>query len=327
MDSRPVPATSVLFSGVLCIIGGAAAILVALLVGLAAGAASSPQPGAITPQVRIVMRIIMLSLLAAGALGVFMGIGVMSLKNWARKAIATCSGAAVVISVLCLYASLAMIAIPASPEITPRVVHILWGSFLGISLISFGMGIWLVVLFTRASVVACFAGSTEATVDPASIAPRCPLALALFAGYYIAVVVITVSAIAVPERIPDMLFGRAIFGPARNLYALIIGGLCLVAAIGLFRLKAWGLNLAIGIEAFSLTKRLVNILDPRSIQTMRNALAAMAMHGDKAPASDPTLHFRYLESLGLGFSLAMILLLLLSRTQFLKAAAARDSSS
>jgi len=323
MDSRPVPSISVLLSGVLCIIFGALAILAALLVALGGGAGQSAQPEVFTPHVLIAVRIVMLTFLLAGAVGVLVGMGIMGLKNWARKAMVLISGATVVLSVICLYASLALLATPLSPHLTPRAAHILWDSFLGITVFSLGIGLWWVVLFTRPSVVASFTGA--ALTSAASFEPSCPLPLALFAGYYIAVVIFIVSSLAIPQSVPDMLFGRAIFGPAYNLYSLTISGLCLAAAIGLFKLKTWSFKLALGIEVFSVVRRVVSILDPRSAETIHNALRVMAAQGYKAPGNDPTLHFRYFEILGLGFSLAMLAILLLSRSSFMEAASVAQS--
>jgi hypothetical protein len=100
---------------------------------------------------------------------------------------------------------------------------------------------------------------------------------------------------------------------------LITSGLSLAAAIGLFRVKSWGIHLAIGLELFSISSHVVNLLHPRAIEALRSALAAMALHGAKPPLRDPALGFHYLEGLGLSFALLLLLILVLARSRFLRA--------
>jgi len=126
----------------------------------------------------------------------------------------------------------------------------------------------------------------------------------------------------IPDRTPDMLFAHALYGAPRFEYVLITTAVSLAAAIGLFRVKPWGLHLAIGLELFSISNHAVTLLHPKALESLRSALAAMAEHGAKPPLRDPAFGFRYLEALGLGFALLLLLILLLSRPRFLRAASA-----
>jgi len=327
MNPRPPQSASMIFAAVLCIACGSLMVLTAFFLGLVVQFTRGQQPQVVTAHVRIVLQVAAFSLLALGSFGAFLGIALLSLKNWARKAIVFCSGTAVVLSFLCLYACLAFLAYPAPEQLAPGTSRALWSASFGIFLFTFGISLWLVILFTRDEAKACFDSPTAVAGASSSRAPRCPLPLALLAGYYIVVGVISGSQLALPDRVPYMFFGHALIGAPRNLIDVAAGSLCLVAAIGLFKLKPWSINLAIGIEFFSLAKRLVTILDSRSTQTMRNALATIAAHGYKAPASDPTLHLRYFESLAFGLSLAMLVLVLLTRSRFRQAASETESLS
>jgi hypothetical protein len=132
--------------------------------------------------------------------------------------------------------------------------------------------------------------------------------------------VISVLFLRIPDRTPDMVFAHALYGVHRIQYALITSGLGIAAAVGLFRVKSWGIHLAIALELFSISSHTVTLLHPRAVESLRTALAAMAEHGAKPPLHDPALGFHYLEGLGLGFALLLLLILLLARSRFLRAA-------
>jgi uncharacterized membrane protein (DUF2068 family) len=322
MDSRPIPPGSVTVASMLSILTSIAVLIAGILLGLIAHAAPSGNDSDLTPETRMTLKLISYVILGIGALGSINGVGLLGLQNWARKAIVVSSGAAVVFSVYCLYISIALLGVPVASDMTPATAHRLWEVFFGLSLLVFGAGLWFVIVFTRPVTVASFLTAPAASAGATPPNPNCPLPLALLAGFYMLGCVVSVLALRVPDRTPDVVFAHALYGAPRTQYVLITSVLSLVISIGLYRVQSWSIHLAIGLELFSISNHAVNLLHPGAIPSLRSALAAMAEHGAKPPTSDPALSFHYLEGLGLGFALLLLLILLLSRFRFLQAASA-----
>jgi len=320
MNARPVPPASVTVASVLAILASVGVMIVGFLFGLGAHATPAANNTGLAPHTRMILKLISYSLLGLGFAGIFNGVGLLVLKNWARKTMVIVSGVAVIISVFCLYVSIGLLGIPPASEMKPATAHVLWGSFFGTSILVFGAGLWFLVVFTRPSTLASFVTPPVQSAGTAPPIPACPLPLALLAGFYILGAIISILSVRIPDRIPDMLFAHALYGATRIQYALITTGVSIAAAIGLFRLKPWGIHLAIGLELFSISNRAVNLLHPRAIESLRSALATMAEHGAKPPSRDPAIGFHYLEGWGLCFAFLLLLLLLLSRSRFLRAA-------
>jgi hypothetical protein len=320
MDTRPVPPVSVTVASMLSILASVGVLIVGLLFGLGAHATPSANDNGLTPHGRMILKLVSYSLLGLGFLGIVNGVGLLGLKNWARRTMVIGSGTAVILSVYCLYVSIALLGIPTVSDMKPATAHLLWGSFFGISLLVFGVGLWFVTVFTRPATLASFVTPPAASAGATTPSPGCPLPLALLAGFYVVGGIISALFLRIPDRTPDMVFAHALYGAPRIQYVLITGGLGLAAAIGLFRVKSWGIHLAIGLELFSISSHAVTLLHPRAVESLRSALAAMAEHGAKPPMRDPALGFQYLEGLALGFALVLLLILLLTRSRFLRVA-------
>jgi hypothetical protein len=269
----------------------------------------------------MILKLVSYSLLGLGFLGIVNGVGLLGLKNWARKTMVIGSGAAVVISVYCLYVSLALLGVPPTAEMKPATAHLFWGSFFGISLLVFGVGLWFVIAFTRPSALASFVKPPVQSAGAIASISTCPLPLALLAGFYVMGGIVAVLLLRVPDRIPDVVFAHALYGAPRLQYVLITTAVGIAAAIGLFRVKPWAIHLSIGLELFSISSHAVNLLQPKAMESLRAALIAMAEHVSKPPG-DPALSFRYLEGLGLCFGLLLLLILLLTHSRFLRVASA-----
>jgi hypothetical protein len=319
MDTRPVPPVSVTVASMLSILASVGVLIVGLLFGLGAHATPSANEGALTPHGRMILKLVSYSLLGLGFLGIINGVGLLGLRNWARKTMVISSGAAVVISVYCLYVSLALLGVPPTTAMKPATAHLLWGSFFGLSLLVFGVGLWFVIAFTHTPAIASFVTAPVQPAGAVASIPNCPLPLALLAGFYAMGGIVSVLLLRVPDRIPDVVFAHALYGAPRLQHVLITTAAGIAATIGLFRVKPWGIHLATGLELFSISSHAVNLLQPKAMESLRAALAAMAEHGAKPPG-DPALSFRYLEGLGLGFGLLLLLILLLTRSRFLRAA-------
>lgn len=324
MATRPVPPASATIASMLSIAACVGVLIIGFLLGLSANGTPSAHDTGLTPQVRVVLKLVSYGLLGLGILGIAIGIGLLSLQNWARKAMVIGSGTTVILSVYLIYVCLALLGAPVPSGMKPTVWHALWGSCFGAFLLLLGIGVWFLIEFTRPATLASFA-----TPGPPSVAtpaaPTCPLPLALLSGFYVFGAIFSLLLLRSADRVPDMVFGHAIYGAPRNQYVLLTTGILLVAVLGLWRVKSWGMHLAVGLELFSVSNHAVNLLHPKAMDSMRSALAVMAEHGMKPPVRDPLVGFHYLEGLGLSFSLLLLAILLTSRARFLRMASAPEA--
>ncbi|HKW61173.1 MAG TPA: hypothetical protein VJN89_01395 [Candidatus Acidoferrum sp.] len=322
MDTRPVPPASVTVASILSILGSGGMLIVGALFAVGARAAQSANDATMTPHARMILRVTADSLMIIGVLGILNGVSLLALQNWARKTMVIVSGFAVILSTYCLYISLALLGMPPEADMKPHASHVLWGSFFGISILIFGVSLWFVTAFTRPATLASFVRPLPPGDLAKRSAPSCPLPLALLAGFFIVGAVVSLLLLRASDHMPDMLFGHALYGTQRVQYVVITEVFSLVAAIGLLRVRTWGIHLAMGLQLFSVANHAATALNPKSLPSLRAALAAMAAQGAKPPLHDPAAGFHYLEGLGLSFALALLLVLLLSRSKFLEAASA-----
>lgn len=320
MDSRPIAPASVTIASIFSILGSGAVLIVGALFGLGARAAQSGNNAGMTPHVSTVLHVVTYSLIVLGVLGVLISVALLAQQDWARKTIVVVSGLAVVLSTYSLYICLALFGVPPATDIKPHASHVLWGSFFSISLLIFGVAMWFVILFTRPITIASFERPMPPRDHANPSAPSCPLPLALLSGFFTVGAVVSLLLLRVSDRTPDMLFGHALYGPSQMQYVAVMALVSIAAAVGLWRVKGWGIHLAIGLELFSAANHAVTFLSPKSLPSLRVALAAMATYGAKPPLRDPAVGFHYLQGLGLSFALALLATVLLSRSKFLSAA-------
>lgn len=320
MDARPIPSASVIVASIFSILGSGAVLIVGALFGLGARAAQSGNDAGMTPHVSTILHVVTYSLMVLGVLGVLISVALLAQQGWARKTIVVVSGLAVILSTYSLYISLALLGVPPSTDMKPHASHVLWGSFFSISLLIFGVAMWFVVLFTRPTTIASFERPVPPCDHAKPPAPSCPLPLALLSGFFIVGAVVSLLLLRASGHTPDLLFGHALYGPSQVHYVAVTAVVGLAAAVGLWRVKSWGIHLAIGLELFSVANHTVTFLSPKSLPSLREALAAMATHGAKPPLHDPAVGFHYLQGLGLSFALALLVTLLHSRPKFLEAA-------
>lgn len=295
-------------------------LIIGALFGLGVRAAQSGNDAGMTPHVSTILHVVTYSLMVLGVLGVLISVALLAQQGWARKTIVVVSGLAVILSTYSLYISLALLGVPPVTDVKPHVSHALWGSFFSISLLIFGAAMWFVILFTRPATIACFERPMPPREHAKPSAPSCPLPLALLSGFFVVGGVVSLLLLRVSDRTPDMLFGHALYGPSQVQYVALTAAVGIGAAVGLWRVKSWGIHLAIGLEFFSAANHAVTFLSPKSLPSLREALAATAAQGAKPPLHDPAFGFHYLQGLGLSFALALLVTVLLSRSRFLAAA-------
>jgi hypothetical protein len=306
---------AVIVAATACFTFSSLAALASLLLGLATLSATN-RPGA-DAEVVLVLLFLCALLCASGIFGVVAGINLLRLRNWARKVFVIWAGAIIILSVWGLYIGLVMLAVPEVPSI-----HSVFKLLIGLSLVSLAWGIWWMMWFTRPSSIAQFTElrlEREGTPNPR---PSCPLPLVLTSAFFFSCGAMAIPLLAIPWRVPTMIFGHSYFGPFPKNYVFVSTFLSVVSAVGILKLKPWGINLAMGLGAFDLANHVTTLASFRSIQVMRDALAAMALQGYPAPLHDPTTRLRYDQGLAIAMVLITLTILLAWRPRFLRTAAA-----
>jgi hypothetical protein len=188
------PSTAVTAAAIIAIIGSVFAVLGALMsvFGLFF-LAHLPQGPAMPAGVLPLVAATMICVLAVAVLGIFTGIGLLRLKNWARISALVWAGisapfSALIMLVFLLIPTPAPPHGPAAPMYFVRVFSLV---FYGVPL---AIGLWWLVLFNSKAVVAQFASpaggsetpSSDSLLDsPAPRPPAVPLAITVLAWFFL----------------------------------------------------------------------------------------------------------------------------------------------
>ena len=295
---------------------------------------------------RAMTEVMMVFLLALSVFGVFVGIGVLRRRNWARIAI-------LIWAVVMAFASICAIAFvlfvfTTLPMQTPNVpdaavvlklMRFFVVLFYGIPA---GVGLWWIILFTRKRVAAAFTNQVEQTpaTDPSGFPhsesaieplakpkPACPLPLAILAGWFIfsGFSSLLFAFAPLPFTFPLYLFGHVYFGIGPKIFlssmALILG----ISGVGMFKLKPWALHAILAIQSLFFVNGLFAIVSPTFRTEAREAMEKMSTQYSGFPSNNPLLTDTTLQSgmiFGLVFGAIIIGLLLFLRSRFLEQAAA-----
>jgi hypothetical protein len=264
--------------------------------------------------------------LIAGAVYVFAcGIGVMRLRNWARTSLMVISGLLLLFS--CIEAlvtifSVLLVNLPGPPDTKWLIVGMLALIF-GVPV---GVAVWWLILFTRRSVVAQFEARRAASPPGRRIRfskAGCPLPISIVAWYLLSTVPSAAILPFLHFRIPVLLIGHVVRGPAAALTLSIQFGLIAISSIGLLRLQRWSFPLSVAIQIFVLVNGVGSVLDPRYVEKVRSILDSI--HIPFMPSGMPDfLHFaRYIAMFFLLLPLACLACLFYSRKAFFDAASSR----
>jgi hypothetical protein len=307
---------------------------------------------ALPPEVRGIMVGMMLFMLALSVFGIFVGIGILRRRNWARITILVWGGimgffclAAVAFS-LVLFSSGNGIALPNTSGVDAARAM----AFAKIFLIVFygipaAVGIWWLVLFTRSNVAMAFtqpaaaaptmdaSGFPQPTIDIAAPQrPTCPLALMVLAVFFIfsSACTLVFLAFPMPYAVPMYVFGHSFSGAAPKVFlalvALVMGG----ASFAMLKLKPWGLYTLLAVQGFFLVNGIFMVLTPRYVAEMRDAMEKASNQYSTIPGGNPFFseqYFRSFMGLGLLISLFFVALLVFYRSRFLEQAAAAGPQS
>ncbi len=320
--------------------GSAIALLFTAFVLIAIVRGSTAGPQANFPrQMLIPIVLIYAFFLCVEAFGIFTGIGLLRLKNWARI---TAIVFAVCIILQSLMGTLVFLVMPLPTEhnVPPHFNLMMRAVMPGFGLLFLAIGVWWLVLFTRRSVRVQFQpdlpsvpvefAETAAPMlpSPPPRAGRVPIVMIVIAVFLLAG---TPSLLVVPfMHFPAFLMGKVLYGSAAKLFYVALGLTKLTLGIGLLRLKRWSLPATVAFYFFSLLNTL-----PMFFPAVRDDYLAAVFRSMPFPVSPslfpfPAHAFDLLFDFAGGFSMlfvvALIVLLLYSRPAFEQAARERASA-
>jgi len=306
---------------------------------------------AIPPGTRAMAGIVWLFLIAVAGFGIFVGVGIVRRRNWARIGILVWGGFMTVISLITIpvlfFVFSAMPGImPKEADAAPVISVMKWISvlFYGIPL---GVGIWWLALFTRPRVAAAFSDPAGLAPDsptmdvsgfplpqPAATAslspkPACPLPLMILAGFLIFSALFTVLLVLAPVPVtgamPFFFFGHFYSGLTAKVSMGLLGLLFGAAGVGMFKLKPWALHTILVLQCVFFMNGIMAVLNPRFLVVMQEAMQRVDAENPAFAGGNPFLTgslFQMIMVFSLCFSAALIALLLFYRSRFLQAASA-----
>ena len=333
MTTLRKPTASVTAAGVVALI---VSVLVLLGTALAAIAFLTVPISQAAPQFPSFARNLAVGSMALFAglavFGVFTGIGVLRLKNWARISMLVWSGITAAICG-CVLAFLAIIPFPTPPNAPANIAaftRVAAGLVYGLPL---AIAIWWLILFNRKAIAAQFAapapdspldasGFPGQTTSPSK--PPLPLPITVLAVFLLT------SSLSLSllffVHAPMVLFAHAFRGPAGTAVWITICLLSTAAGIGLLCRKVWSYSLTLGLQLLGFLSGIVTLASPKYPDLMREAIASMAF--STAPYPEYSIEqLRRFSYASLAFPVLIGILLLYYRSRFLQACASSNLHS
>jgi hypothetical protein len=351
-ESLPAVTAAAVVAIVFAVLGVLGGLLIELSMLLIPDVQTSPGRPAFPPGTRAMGAIVWFFVIAVCVFGVFVGVGILRRRNWARISIIVWAAfmtmiSAISIPVLILVFNNMPNMMPVDANVGPVMSFMKWFIvlFYGIPLC---VGIWWLVLFTRPRVSAAFTAPAETlasyppTMDvsgfplpepapkpttPLAPKPACPLPLAIVAGFSIfgAVCLVFFAFIPLPSDLPLFFFGQVFGHGTGRLVLLLFGVMSGVTGVGIFKLKPWALYTQIGFQCVGLLNCVLTGLSPNYAPAMRATMEKMYSQNPAFTADSPFLSDTYFRS-SLIFAAvligAVLLVLLWQRPRFLRQAAA-----
>jgi len=280
--------TGITVSAVVVIIGSTFTVLCGAMMFLASFLALNSNRAADAPvNLRYILVIEAVVTFAFGGWGLASGIGLLKTKQWAR--ISTLVYAAILVFIsLPAAAIMAFIPLPNPPSVNdPPAVNIMLVVRVGMSLV-YAMfaalgGYWLYFFNTqkvkaqfRGQQFSMVAGQAELTGGPSEISGvrfgpdqyARPLSITII-GWYLIIAsafampsVIFVSMVFARLKMPFFSLGFFLFGPGAYLLLIVWMTVQIVAAVGLLKLKSWGLYTTIALQCLALLNMVMIVAVP-----------------------------------------------------------------
>jgi hypothetical protein len=329
VDSRRQASTAITVAGVVAIICSVLVLLGTALGFWAVMSLPDAQNGPAMPaEARAMGEGAMIFFFGMAIFGLFTGVGVLHLKNWARISILIWSGIAAAICGLTV-AFLLFLPLPEIPNAPNGVAMTGWVRAGGALIYGAPLGIcvWWLILFNRKSIAAQFTapapdGPTDASGFPLN--PASPTRVRLPLPITVLAVFLLLSSVSVffifLAHLPVIIFGYALRGTVGKLVWIPTCVASTAAGIGLLQRKAWGYWLALGLQGFSFLSGIATVVSPRYPELMQEAMDAMRFPNAPYPEY-PAEQLRIFSYFGLMFPVIVVLILLYYRTRFLEAAA------
>jgi hypothetical protein len=332
-----------LFGALISLLGGVSMLVIPQL-------PRTPGAPATLPGTQAAAAVLMFFMFAVAVFGIFVGVGVIRRRNWARISIIIWA-AFMTLVCLCVMA-FSFVIFSAMPMQLPNtrpddVANIM--AFMKIFFVIFygipaAIGIWWLVLFTRKRVTTAFTNpaALQAATDPsgfpalpdASAAqpkrPSCPLPLAILAGLFIFSGVCMPLMVLMPSlyQVPFYFFGRILFGLEAKLILAGAGLVLGVCGVGILKLKPWGLHIALAVQGVFFVNGLFTIISPTFQAAVQEAFQKMSQY-DAFPGGNPFLSTGFIRPamvFGLLFGILILGLLVFFRSRFLEQAAAASAA-
>ncbi len=321
------PSASVIIAGILAILGSLLAMLgLGLgLMGLYLTPVSTTRPEAppIPPFALTAATIMFVVMFFVAAFGIFTGIGLFQLKNWARISALVWAGISAFFSALALVFIL-ILPFPAVPNAQGANMAAVKGMLTIFYALPILIGVWWLILFNQKKTKELFRGTREISTPTAPTAPRCPLPLAILAGFMLFSVLSMFLVPFMHVPVTMIFFGERLKGEFGAFLFAAYAVLTLAAAIGLLTLKRWGYWLAFGLYGFTLISGTVTALRSNYAENMRKIFSEMKM----PEASGPMLELLNNRAFGLAGLVPILIILgilVYYRPRFLQEAAAAKS--
>jgi hypothetical protein len=279
---------------------------------------------AIPPSVRSVLTLVLGLASGLAIFGVFTCVGVLRLKKWTRISMLIWGGViAAVCGIMFLFTSL--LPPPDMPANSPAnlpYMRILMAVIYGIQ---FLIGVWWLLLFNQPSVKEQFLGvAPDDGPAPATLRPRCPLPLAVLAGFSIVSAGFSLFLPFTNLPVNPILFGHRFQGAFGVVLFYVSAGLLLIGASGMLRLKRRSYPLMLGQYFFWMASGTVNLVSPNYDRNLQEMISKMNLpKGSMGQAA-----FAQTRTFGIVSLLPGVLfiwLLLYCHTRFVEACAAREA--
>lgn len=332
MNTLRKPTASVTAAGVVAIIGSVLALLGATLAVLALFLMPESQGRSQIPPLARNLTAGAMALFAGLAIfGIFTGVGVLRLKNWARVSMLVCSGLTAAFCGVAL-AFMLFVPFPKSPnDPADMEAYIRVGGALvyGFPL---AIAIWWLILFSRKGIAAQFVSAgvgspVDASGFPVEMAsaprPTLPLPITVLAVFLMLPLPSLLFLFFV--RMPMVLFGHAFHGPTGSTLTIVSGLVSTAAGIGLLYRKTWSYPLTLGLQVIGFLSGVVTLLSPKFPDLMREAMSVFSF--STPPPEYSIEQMRRMYAGGLIFPLLILVLLLYYRARFRQASSWRKPNA
>jgi hypothetical protein len=326
------PSASVMAAGIVSIVGSVLVLLGAAM-GLM-GVLMAPMTRA-NPELPHFALVIaggtVAFIMALGIFGVFSGVGLLRLKNWARVSTLVWAGITVVFAALVLVV-FAFAPFPTSSNTSANLSGFVRATVLIFYGMPLAIGIWWLILFNQQVIANQFLQGAGGPLDasgfpePTSASkPSLPLPIAVLGVFLLISSLSVIMPLFLP--VPVILFGHAIRGVAGIATWFAVCFLYGAAGIGLLRLKPWSYVLTLGLQLFWFLSGIVTLASGNYPALIHEAMSSMqAKLGGEYPEypAKQMLTFSYI---GLAVPVLILTLLVSYRSRFLEASASKTGSA